>query len=369
MSVGVLISLLFGAAVAFYYWIQSRAGYFERLGFLSKKPTFPHGNLKGVGTELHLSHVLKQCYEEFKNKAPAYGLYQFLMSPTFIVTDLDVIKQILIKDFDNFRNRGIFHSEDDVLSNHLFLIEDEPWKTMRHNLSPTFTSGKMKGMFHTVLDISDQLVAYMKDQGEIVEVKEVLAKFTTDVIGNVAFGLESNSLKDADSMFRKMGLKFFHFDRIRQLKALMVISFQTIAKTLKIGFTPKDVSDFFIATIRDTVDYRKKNKIERKDFLDLLMKVNNGGKPLTLNEMTAQSFLFWIAGFETSSSTATFCLYFLSIHQDIQEKLRTEIRATLSKYNNQITYEAMMEMKYLQMVIDGETPDYVFEVNAQRKKF
>lgn len=369
MGVGVLISLLLGAAVAFYFWIRSRSTYFERLGFLSNKAIFPHGNLKGVGTEFHLSHVLKQCYEKFKNKAPVYGLYQFFISPTFVVTDLDVIKQILIKDFDNFRNRGIFYTEDDVLSNHLFLIEDEPWKKMRYNLSPTFTSGKMKVMFHTVLDISNQLVTYMKKQDEIVEVKEVLAKFTTDVIGNVAFGLESSSLQDPNSMFRKMGLKFFNFDRKRQLKALMVLSFQTIAKKFKISFTPKDVSDFFIATIRDTVDYRERNKIERKDFLDLLMKVNSGGKALSLNEMTAQSFLFWIAGFETSSSTATFCLYFLSIHQDIQEKLRNEIRTTLSKYDNQITYEAMMEMKYLQMVIDGEAGCYMFSKSIFKEKF
>lgn len=237
---------------------------------------------------------------------------------------MDVIKEILIKDFDNFRNRGIYHSEEDVLSNHLFSIEDEPWKTMRNNLSPTFTSGKMKNYFHAVLDISNQMVAYMKKQGDVVEVKEVLAKFTTDVIGNVAFGLESNALHDPNSTFRKMGLKFFNFDRKRQLKALSILAFKTIAKKLKVSISPKDVSDFFITTIRDTVDYWKKNKIERKDFLDLLMKINNGGKMLSLNEMTAQSFVFWIAGFETSSSTATFCLYFLSMYQETQEKLRND---------------------------------------------
>jgi len=190
------------------------------------------------------------------------------------------------------------------------------------------------------------------------------------VIGNVAFGLESNSLLNPDSTFRKMGLKFFNFDRKRQLKAFAAISFQNIANLLKVSLTPDDVSDFFISTIRDTVDYRKKNKIERKDFLDLLMKVRNDGKELSLNEMTAQSFLFWIAGFETSSSTATFCLYLLSINQDIQEKLRDDIKTTLSKYNNEITYDGMMEMKYLQMVIDETLRLYgpVFSLKRQAVK-
>ncbi|KAJ6633846.1 putative cytochrome P450 6a14, partial [Pseudolycoriella hygida] len=348
----IIFTLVVSTIIAFYFWARNRYNYFEERGFLSKTPIFPYGNLKGVGTRFHISRTLKKFYDEFKDQAPVHGIYQMFLNPTFVVTDLNLIKEILIKDFDSFRNRGIYHSEHDVLSNHLFLIEDEPWKTMRNNLSPTFTSGKMKVMFHTVLDISHQLVAYMNQQGDVVEMKEVLARFTTDVIGNVAFGLESNSLNDPNSTFRKMGLKFFNFDRKRQMRALTAIAFPNLANYLKVSLTPADVTNFFVTTIRKAVDYRKQNKIERKDFLDLLMKINNDGKKLTLNEMTAQSFLFWIAGFETSSSTATFCLYFLSIYPNIQDKLRNEIRTTLSKYDNQITYEAMMEMKYLQMVID-----------------
>lgn len=58
-------------------------------------------------------------------------------------------------------------------------------------------------------------------------------------------------------------------------------------------------------------------------------------------------------GFETSSTTMTFALYELSLNQDVQEKLRSEIKEVISRHNGQITYDAMMEMKYLQMVLDG----------------
>lgn len=47
-------------------------------------------------------------------------------------------------------------------------------------------------------------------------------------------------------------------------------------------------------------------------------------------------------------------LYSLALNQDIQEKLCREIKSTLSKHNGEITYEAMQEIKYLQMVIDGK---------------
>jgi cytochrome P450 family 6 len=63
--------------------------------------------------------------------------------------------------------------------------------------------------------------------------------------------------------------------------------------------------------------------------------------------------LFFIAGFETSSTTMMFALYELSLNPDIQEKLRAHIKDVLAKHKNEVTYEAMLDMHYLQMVIDG----------------
>lgn len=49
----------------------------------------------------------------------------------------------------------------------------------------------------------------------------------------------------------------------------------------------------------------------------------------------------------------SFALYELALNIDVQDKLRIEILANLEKHDNEITYESMLEMKYLQMVIDG----------------
>jgi cytochrome P450 family 6 len=50
----------------------------------------------------------------------------------------------------------------------------------------------------------------------------------------------------------------------------------------------------------------------------------------------------------------TFCLYELSLHQDIQERLRDEIDVVLKKHDGKITYEAMQEMNYLDKVVAGK---------------
>jgi cytochrome P450 family 6 len=70
--------------------------------------------------------------------------------------------------------------------------------------------------------------------------------------------------------------------------------------------------------------------------------------------LAAQAFVFFTAGFETSSTTMTFCLYELSLHQDIQDRLRQEIDVVLQKHDSKITYEGIQEMKYLDKVISGK---------------
>jgi cytochrome P450 len=74
-----------------------------------------------------------------------------------------------------------------------------------------------------------------------------------------------------------------------------------------------------------------------------------------LNEETviAQSLLFLLAGFETSSTLLTFACYELALNQDIQQNLRKEIKEVLGKYGGYCSYEALLEMNYLEMVLLG----------------
>lgn len=240
------------------------------------------------------------------------------------------------------------------------------WKRMRAKLSPTFTTGKMKMMFGTVLNICEEMINYLSENNGTteVEMKDILARFTTDVIGNVAFGLDMNSMRDPNSMFRQMGRKVFNPPKSQTLKIIFITTFRKWAQNFNFTVTEKEVSDFFLSSIKETVNYRETNNVQRNDFLNLLLELKNHGKlkddmgeahdKMTITELAAQSFLFFLAGFETSSTTMTFALYELALNQDIQDKLRSDIKAVIDKHDGKITYESMMEMKYLHMVIDGE---------------
>jgi cytochrome P450 len=73
-----------------------------------------------------------------------------------------------------------------------------------------------------------------------------------------------------------------------------------------------------------------------------------------MNSLAAQCFVFFVAGYETSSTTMMFCLYELSLHQDIQDRVRAEIDVVLQKHDGKLTYEGIQEMEYLDKVVSGK---------------
>lgn len=71
-------------------------------------------------------------------------------------------------------------------------------------------------------------------------------------------------------------------------------------------------------------------------------------------DVAANAFLFFSAGFETTASTLSFCLYELAINQDIQEKLRTEVETVKAQCAGKFTAESLKQFNYMDMVLAGE---------------
>lgn len=64
-------------------------------------------------------------------------------------------------------------------------------------------------------------------------------------------------------------------------------------------------------------------------------------------------FIKTSAGFETSSTTLSYCLYELAKNPAIQQRVHREIDKILNEHNDELTYEAVCDMIYLEKCIDG----------------
>ncbi|XP_004521370.1 probable cytochrome P450 6a13 [Ceratitis capitata] len=344
-------------------YLRYKYQYWELRGVPQLKMNFLLGNLSRLRT-IHKSELLRDAYREFHGKAKLVGTYIFT-KPIAIVLDLDVIKAILIKDFNKFTDRFQHRaSGSSVIKHHLFRLHGEKWRPLRTKLTPTFTSAKMKFMFPTLITVAGQLETAFSTQlakspnGDI-ELHDFMGRFTTDVIGHCAFGVECNSLKDPNVAFRRIGHSIFYPRYLSIRLRTFMLTYPVIMKFLSffnIREHSAEIEDFVLSLVRDTVRLREEQNLQRNDFLNMLIEMRNtkdaqGAPGMSIKEMAAQVYIFFAAGFETSSSNMSYGLFEMAKNPHVQEKVRAEILSVLEKHNGELTYEAMMEMTYLDQVI------------------
>jgi cytochrome P450 family 6 len=71
------------------------------------------------------------------------------------------------------------------------------------------------------------------------------------------------------------------------------------------------------------------------------------------NMIAAQVCVFFLGGFETAATSMSFCLYELSLNQDVQRRLRDEIDHVLREHKGHFTYNALEQKEYLDHVVAG----------------
>lgn len=367
-----LLAILFVLIATLYLYFKKTYSYWEQRKIPYLKPVVPFGNFQNVITRnWTLGQGFGEAYLELKKLGVKHGGIFAFNKPVYIPVDKEIIKHLLISDADNFPNHGLYiNQQDDPLSTHIFNMEGNRWKDIRTKLPQAFTSAKMRQMFNMILDITEQFQKYLdsciEKYPDGINIKDELAKFTVEVISTCGFGLKSNTMKGENQELMKHTRLFFDY-QWNILKNIMVFAFpRNILKALNFRIFRKDSTKFVKEMFEDLQKYRKGGNVQRDDLANTILKLTEkndahkdySGKnimePLDSKEYIAQMWVFFCASFETSSSTLTFALYELTKNPECMTKLRQEIKEVLAKNNNKITYDAIMDMKYLECVIDGK---------------
>ena len=252
-----------------------------------------------LGSEPFLKHKITYVEQDRENRRK-YGRvwagYE-MCEPWVTVADPGLIKAITVKNFDNFSAHwGVGTMESKFVT--LDQAVGQEWKDLRRGLTPTFTSGKIKGMLALIGSSVDNMVEHLEEvvaqDNPVVDVKNIFQCMALDVIAKCAFGIESNSFKNPNNKVFVNGKKLieeFSVDSV--LASVMMNLFQVHEK---IG----NLIDMVPASMDDLWKITKSVQLQRQsagpgpgDFIDILndlnRKVEKGEFPaVTSEQITGQ---------------------------------------------------------------------------------
>ncbi|XP_071819539.1 cytochrome P450 3A24-like [Apostichopus japonicus] len=304
----------------------------------------------------------------------AFGV-TFLSSKWLVVRDLELIQQILISQFSSFPNHGPDNPfcQDNMMKSSVVVLSDMKWKEARNAMTPAFSGSKLKQMTPIMTDCCDNLLAKIEElqiQSDFIQCKELFGAFTIDVVAATFFGLQLNSQQNPKDPFVQYA---------REALAVNVFSFRYIAGSafplvgrffdvIDYGLFPRHIKKFFTDLTNQVIDSREKTKSKvRVDVLQLMVNAhklegeeedgNHGDDnhhhkkiQFTNADITANTFTFFMAGYETTTTTLGFISYLLATNPDKQEKLIEEVDQHFPN-GEPLTYETVNKMEYLEGVI------------------
>lgn len=286
-----LIGLTFLLAAAYHLVVQYWS-HFSRNGvkFIRGLPILgTHYNV--LFCKANMVTSFRQIYKAFPNEA-FVGFYDIGGSPSYLIRDPELIKQLAIKDFDHFVDHklAIDHNIDPLFGRTLFAIRGQKWQKMRATLSPAFTRSKMRLMCNLISECAEQMCDQLRKEvgtkglPKEYNLADLFKRFANDAIATSAFGVQLNSMADKDNEFFKTGSVIANFDGVRGLKMLGFQSVPRLMSWLKIRFFTRKQTEYFRDLVHDNMGYREKNKIIRNDMIHLLMEARKGNLTHASNE-------------------------------------------------------------------------------------
>ncbi|CAH1395671.1 unnamed protein product [Nezara viridula] len=371
--IDVLIAI-FTLCILIYYKIKSIYSYFEKRNIKYIKGKFLLGSDPDVVLlKVHVTESWEKIYKKLENEKYG-GFYQAIL-PSIMLRDPEYINFVLKTKFEHFYDRHFMVDEKrNPLDENLFFLRGNKWKYLRSKMAPLFSQVKLKWMYEQIdecVDIFEECIDKLSD-GKDIDINAILKNFTADVTASCGYGIEPQASKNPDWEFSEVGRDFFDPKKKNMLIFLLRLSIPHVFYWLKVGTVTNKVRNFFLSTTEKILHQRRSTGVVRKDFVQLLLQLKETGTveidsretekkkvdtetsneviELTDNLLAAQSFAFFLAGYETTSNTLYFTFYFLAKHPEIQERARKEVQEIKEKYG-QFTFESLKELKYLNYCI------------------
>ncbi|XP_013188348.2 cytochrome P450 6B2 [Amyelois transitella] len=351
----------------FGYWKERNIPYLEPVPILGNYGPF-------IMQRKYNGKMAQELCQKFPDE-PYFGVF-YGTEPTLMVQDPEMIKTVMTKDFYYFSCREISnYTHREVFTQNLFFICGHKWRVLRQNLTPLFSSSKMKNMFYLIEECV-QVFEGMLDRdikvNNVQGVRHLMARFTMDCIGLCAFGIETKTMEQDSrkNPFTSIAAIMFMESYIRGTMIVVRAIWPALFYGLGIKLFPKIALNFFKKLMRGVFEDRQYKPTNRNDFVDLILnwKKNNfisgdslqnmkGGENKVRLEiddemLVSQCMLFFAAGFETSSTTLQYLLYELAKDRKAQQKVIGEVDEYLQLHKNKLEYECTTELPFTEACID-----------------
>ncbi|GAD95277.1 cytochrome P450, putative [Paecilomyces variotii No. 5] len=342
-SLDTFTALLWTYAVAIPAWVLYKSYIYPfYVSPLRVVPTVPGFPLWGQFLEIITEEVGVPQRRWHKELGPVVRYFFPLGAERLSIADDNALKHMMVKNPYNFpkpvrAKKWMLR----ILGEGVLLAEGGAHVHQRKALTPGFSIASIRTLAPIfwrkailMADLWEQEMNVAKAKTRSFEVLEWLNRTTLDIIGEAGFGTDINSLEHPETPLREAYRAVFVFDLgSRILHGLQAFFPMTKYLPAKMNRDMEFSRQIILGNATNIIKEKQSSvNPADKDILSLLVRDNMklqaaGEKGLTFETMRDQVMTFLGAGHDTTATGVAWTLHLLTKYQDVQNKLREEIRA------------------------------------------
>jgi len=342
----------------------------KTIGLPGPSPTLYFGNYL---------EVAKLGYLESRGKwMSKYGptfIHYIGIKPMVVTEDPEIIKSIMVKNFDSFINRSYVPpllKKGKVRG--LLQLRDEQWRRVRRILTPTFSSRKLRMMSPLIQESCERLrnkMTAVSDSDNSVDVWKWFGIFTMEVILATAFSRDIGSESGKENSLTKAAASIFQTgrsssdNRLTGERLMMIIShfpwsepiLRYLARRTRVAKSWDYLEETALKLIEDRRNTMTTTGSIAQDLLQMMLEAHDENREtqfsghLSNDEIVATVITILLAGYETTSNALSFTAYLLALNPTIQNKLVREIKDYYDTNPDCSLYDAAENIEYVNMVL------------------
>lgn len=225
--------------------------------------------------------TLQKLYQKHPNES-FVGLHEIGGRPAYLIRDPELVKKILVRDFNYFVNRyvQVNASTDPLIGHELSNLKTDDWRRVRTLLTPMFTSLKFRqilvpALVETKCELVDFLLEKFATENSkciSLDMLELSVRTNIDGFCRSALGIKTDSLRNNDDgFFENCDAYVKHLADVAGFEYFSIIEWPRMMKyVLKSTLTQPHVDSFYRDTFSQIADARIARNVQRNDYLRIL---------------------------------------------------------------------------------------------------
>ncbi|KAH8411531.1 hypothetical protein KR215_006200 [Drosophila sulfurigaster] len=366
-----LMLLLFGIPCLLLsdYLIRKRRN--DMLHYMRGPPALPFlGNVllyRGLDGERVMDYAVANC-QKYGNMYRVWILNQLAV---FSTDPRDV--EVILSSPQHITKNSLYNLMLPWLGTGLLMSTGRKWYSRRKIITPTFHF-KILEQF---VDIFDQQSSILVEQLQqhadgktAFNIFPIVCLTALDIIAETAMGTKVHAQKSPELPYVRAVFDMSNIITARFIKPWQRIDwmFRLVEPRLaaKQDQLIKTMHDFTEAVIQqrremlvneqrlgDNDKFDDLGQKRRMALLDVLLQATIDGEPLSNEDIREEVDTFMFEGHDTTTSGISFCIYEISRHAAVQQRLLQEIHTVLGKDNKgeAVTLRDLNELKFMECVI------------------